>query len=161
MQKVYIPPNHTNTSGAGCIGGQINGAGLALFESGLLRAKNTLSIFVQIFGGVTVMSLLWVVFGYSLVFGPTQGGVIGNFKYGLLLDVPPLLMTGSFAERFRFWPCMTFMVLWEILVYYPVAHWVWYVYSKPLSHRNFPATERISAMVCALVLGKRKHWHEH
>ena len=100
--------------------------GLALFEAGLLRAKNTLSIMVQVFAGVTVLSVLWDIIGYTLVFGPTQHGIIGGTDHVLLLDVSydkcnqlaptipeaafamfqmlfaaitPLLMTGAFAER--------------------------------------------------------------
>ena len=90
--------------------------------------------------------------GVRLVYGPSQRGLIGGLDHAFLRDVPydacvpaaptvpaaafamfqmlfaaisPLLMTGAFAERLRFWPAYAFLVLWEVLVYYPVAHWVW------------------------------------
>ena len=126
--------------------------GLALFEAGLLRAKNTVSILVQVVVGLTTLSVLWDLVGYTLVYGPSQRGLIGGLDHAFLRDVPydacvpaaptvpaaafamfqmlfaaisPLLMTGAFAERLRFWPAYAFLVLWEVLVYYPVAHWVW------------------------------------
>jgi Amt family ammonium transporter len=107
--------------------------------------------------GLITLSMLWDLIGFSLVFGPTQGGLIGGLDHVFLIGVPyndcitvpgdrlsqtipasafamfqmlfaaiaPLLMTGAFAERLRFWPAIAFLILWEVLVYYPVAHWIW------------------------------------
>jgi len=125
--------------------------GLALFYGGLVRKKNTLSIFMQCFILMCVMSLLWVVAGYSLSFSPSNS-FIGNMKWAFLNGVgaepyadyagtiphslfmlfqmmfaviTPALIIGAFAERMKFTGFLTFMVLWSFLVYFPVCHWVW------------------------------------
>eukprot|EP00455_Lapot_gusevi_P044497 TRINITY_DN5566_c0_g1_i1.p1 TRINITY_DN5566_c0_g1~~TRINITY_DN5566_c0_g1_i1.p1 ORF type:complete len:477 (-),score=172.07 TRINITY_DN5566_c0_g1_i1:77-1507(-) len=126
---------------------------LALFEAGLLRSKNTLSIATQIIGGLTVLAFMWNVFGFSLVYSTTVGGIIGNLDNVLLINVSysdcnprlsknipiaafaafqmmfacitPLLMTGAYAERLKFKAFMMITVLWEIFVFYPIAHWIW------------------------------------
>jgi Amt family ammonium transporter len=125
---------------------------LAFFEAGLLRRKDTLSVLVQIFAGLSLLSVMWILFGYSLTFGPDHGGVIGDFSNGLFIGVgvkdcskhaptiphalfalfqmmfaaiSPLLMTGAFAERLKFIPFLIYTILWEILVYYPLAHMLW------------------------------------
>lgn len=126
---------------------------LGLFEAGLLRAKNTTSIISQVFGGTVVLALMWDLFGFSLTYGKTIGGLIGNpVSFPLLLNmkedecfkfaptipktafatfqamfacITPLLMTGAYAERVRWYGFLVFTVLWELLIYYPVAHWVW------------------------------------
>lgn len=126
---------------------------LAMFEAGLLRSHNTLSIFTQIFSGMIVCSMLWLIGGYSLVFGESAGGFIGNpIQHAFFVDVSyhscgphaasvpaaafaifqmmfavitPLLITGAFAERMNFRAFMAFTVAWSVLVYYPVAHWIW------------------------------------
>lgn len=122
---------------------------LVLASIGLLRAKNTMSIIAQVFGGLSVLAFMWDLFGYSLVFSNDYGGIIGDFSNGLLIGVgyvdcnkfapnipaaayalfmmmfatiTPLLMTGGFAERLKFKSFLIFTVLWEILVFYPVAH---------------------------------------
>ena len=125
---------------------------LAMFEAGLLRSKNTLSIFTQVFTGLIVLSTLWFVVGYSLVFGES-GGIIGNpFQHALFIDVSysqpsvhapripaavfaifqltfavitPLLITGAYAERLPFKVFIAFSVLFSLFVYYPVAHAIW------------------------------------
>eukprot|EP00045_Choanoeca_perplexa_P015424 m.193696 g.193696 ORF g.193696 m.193696 type:complete len:478 (+) comp16983_c0_seq4:75-1508(+) len=126
--------------------------GLALFEAGLLREVNTISILSQVFAGCAIMSLMWYFIGFTLVFGESIGGVIGSpATYPLLLNVPhdaclpgqnipalayatfqmmfaaitPLLMTGAFAERLRWNAYVSFIIIWEIIVYYPLAHWIW------------------------------------
>jgi ammonia channel protein AmtB len=108
-----------------------------------------MSIIVQVFGGLTVLAFMWDLFGYSLVFSNDYGGIIGDFSNGLLINVgyvectkfapnipaaayalfmmmfasiTPLLMTGGFAERLKFKTFIIFTILWEILVFYPVAH---------------------------------------
>jgi Amt family ammonium transporter len=106
----------------------------------------------QIIGGASILSIMWHVLGYTLVYGHTWGGFIGNFENILMIGVPyddcsrhapnipaalygffqmmfaaitPLLMTGAFAERLKFKAYIIFIIVWEIIVYYPVAHWNW------------------------------------
>ncbi len=121
--------------------------GLAFFYGGLTRNKNVLATIMQSFICIGVVAVLWVTIGYSLAFGPDQGlGLIGNFDHIGLKDVgvegpgvPPLLfmsfqmmfaiitpalITGAFAERAKFGPYLIFIALWSLLVYVPVAHWV-------------------------------------
>jgi Amt family ammonium transporter len=123
--------------------------GLAFFYGGLTRSKNVLGTIMQSFITTGVVAIIWVTFGYSLAFGPDQGmGLIGNFDYFGLKDVgaepgatgvphlmfmafqmmfaiiTPALITGAFAERAKFGPFLLFTALWAIIVYIPVAHWV-------------------------------------
>jgi len=127
---------------------------LALFEAGLLRKKNAVSIFMQIFFGLAFLSMMWFTFGFSLAFGPDEtGGVIGNLDWSFLKGVPwdkpleqyaktipgvtfsqfqmvvavvtPLLLTGVIAERMKFSSFIIFIAAWSIFIYYPLVHWVW------------------------------------
>ncbi|NJK77885.1 MAG: ammonium transporter [Nanoarchaeota archaeon] len=126
---------------------------LGLFESGLLRKKNAVSVFMQIFFGLALLSVMWFVFGFSLSFGPDEsGGFIGNMDWVFLKGVPwddaldyaptipgvlfvkfqlmfaaitPLLLTGTIAERMKFSSFIIFIASWSILIYYPLVHWVW------------------------------------
>ncbi len=121
---------------------------LALFYAGMVRRKNVLSTFMHSFTAIPIVSALWVLFGYSLAFGPTHAGLIGGFSYvGLagLEDrlhgsvpelafaafqmmfaiITPALISGAFAERMKFSAYVLFVVFWSTLVYVPVAHWVW------------------------------------
>ena len=123
--------------------------GLGFFYGGLTRNKNVLATIMQSFITTGVVAILWVTVGYSLAFGPDQGlGIIGNFDYIGLKDVgpdpiatgiphlvfmafqmmfaiiTPALITGAFAERAKFGPFLIFTALWSLLVYVPVAHWV-------------------------------------
>ena len=126
--------------------------GLALFYGGLARSKNVLATVMQSFFMLGVITIVFVVVGYSLAFGPDHGGLIGDFSWIFLTDVSasepgpyagtvshqtfmifqcmfavitPALITGAFAERAKFGTFLVFMVLWSLLVYSPVAHWVW------------------------------------
>jgi Amt family ammonium transporter len=125
--------------------------GLALFYGGLVRTKNVVGTMVQCFVALGVISVLWVAVGYSLVFGPDHGGLIGGFTHVLLHDVgaqpnayaptvpslafvmfqlmfaviTPALIAGAFAERMKFRGYLVFIALWSLLVYVPFAHWVW------------------------------------
>jgi Amt family ammonium transporter len=126
--------------------------GLAFFYGGLVRRKNVLSILMQCFMVLCVVSLQWVLFGYSLSFGPDVGGVIGNLDWCGLHNVShvtasayapkvphqafmifqmmfavitPGLIIGAFAERMRFSAFCLFSILWATLVYDPVCHWMW------------------------------------
>ena len=126
--------------------------GLALFYGGLVRSKNALGTIMQSVVILCLVSLIWVLFGYSLVFGPDRGGVIGGLAWAGLSGVggephprygptiphvaflvfqlmfaafTPALITGAFAERMRFSALVLFAVLWSIFIYCPLAHWVW------------------------------------
>ena len=125
---------------------------LGLFESGLLRKKNAASIFMQIFFGLALLSVMWFVFGFSLSFSPSEHGWIGDMQWTFLKGVPsdealdfaptipgvlfvkfqlmfacitPLLLTGTIAERMKFSSFIIFISAWSILIYYPLVHWVW------------------------------------
>ena len=124
---------------------------LGFFEAGLLRSKNSLSVIMQCFSGLAILSILWIVIGFSLSFS-VNNGIIGGLDWILLNNVPldtplfyapnipgisyasfqmmfavitPLLITGAFADRMRFRSYLVFIILWSIFIYYPVAHWVW------------------------------------
>jgi Amt family ammonium transporter len=126
--------------------------GLALFYGGLTRSKNILSTLMHCFITLCLGSIMWVLFGYSLSFGPDVGGVIGNLEwaglngvgadpsptYGttiphmlfmvfqlMFAGITPALIVGALAERVRFSALLAFVCLWSVAVYYPVAHWVW------------------------------------
>lgn len=124
--------------------------GLAFFYGGLVRRKNVLSIMMQCFMLLGIISIQWVLFGYSLAFGPDHGGVIGDFSMAALNGVgtesfgttgvphllfmifqmmfaiiTPALIVGAFAERMKFSAFVVFSLLWATIVYDPMAHWVW------------------------------------
>ena len=126
---------------------------LGLFESGLLRKKNTVSIFMQIFFGMSLLSVMWFVFGFSLSFGSSTTGIVGNLDWAFLKGIPwdapleqyaptipgvlfvkfqlmfacitPLLLTGTIAERMKFSSFIIFIAAWSMLIYYPIVHMVW------------------------------------
>jgi Amt family ammonium transporter len=165
--------------------------GLALFYGGM-RAKNILAMLMQNFFALGIVTVLWVLFGYSLAFGDAgNGGLIGNLDFvgleGLESEVSgtipalafvafqltfavitPALITGSVADRMR-WPAWVgFITLWSVLVYLPVAHWVfaggWLAERGALDfaggavvHVNAGA----AALVLAVVLGRRRGWPQH
>jgi Amt family ammonium transporter len=128
---------------------------LALFYGGLVRAKNMLSVLMQVLTIVAIASLVWVGWGYSLAFtsgSPYVGGLskaflsgvdattlAATFSNGVYIPeyafvvfqmtfacITPALIVGAFAERVKFWPLMLFIVIWLTVVYFPVAHMVWY-----------------------------------
>ena len=126
--------------------------GLAMFYGGLVRRKNVLSTMVQSFFLLALISIQWVLFGYSLAFGPDIGHFIGSLKwmglqgvgmapnpdyaatiphslfmvYQMMFAViTPALITGAFAERIKFSTFVVFSLLWATLVYDPICHWVW------------------------------------
>lgn len=129
--------------------------GLALFYGGLVRAKNMLSVLMQVLTIVAIAALVWVGWGYSLTFtggSPYIGGLSKAFLIGVdattlaatfsngvyipeyayvvfqmtFACITPALIVGAFAERIRFWPLMLFVVIWLTIVYFPIAHMVWY-----------------------------------
>jgi ammonium transporter, Amt family len=126
--------------------------GLALFYGGLVRNKNVLGTIMHSFVILCLVSVIWVLWGYSLAFGPDVGGVIGSLEwiglsgvggdphptYGptiphqvfmlfqlMFAAITPALVTGAFAERMRFSALMVFAALWSTLIYCPLAHWIW------------------------------------
>jgi len=126
--------------------------GLAFFYGGLVGRKNVLSIMIQSFVSMGWTTLIWWMFGYSLVFSGGQGSVIGNLDHAFLRGISPsdvlsinnnipllvfiayqmmfaiitpALITGAFANRVKFAPYMIFLTLWMLFVYFPIAHMVW------------------------------------
>jgi len=126
--------------------------GLALFYGGLVRSKNMLSVLMQCFACLGLISVQWVVFGYTLAFGETQSGLIGGLDFlglagvgadpnpdyaatlphltfmmfqGTFAIITPALIVGAFAERMKFSAFLIFTFLWATLIYAPLAHWVW------------------------------------
>ncbi|MCS6319013.1 MAG: ammonium transporter [Nitrospira sp.] len=164
--------------------------GLALFYGGLVRTKNVLGTIMQSVMILSVVSLLWILFGYSLAFGPDHGGLIGGLEwvglsgvgsephpvYGptiphqafmlfqlMFAAIAPALITGAFAERKRFTSVVLFAALWSILVYVPLAHWIWGGgWLAQLGALDFAGGAVIhissgaAALICAIVLGKRR-----
>jgi ammonium transporter, Amt family len=160
--------------------------GLALFYGGLVRAKNFLSVLVQCGAITAVVSLLWVVCGYSLAFSASDGAYIGNSQnfffanmfamrdgqtigelvFGLFqmtfAIITPALIVGAWVERARFGWVVAFSALWSLLVYVPVARWVWgNGFLADQGVIDFAGgivvhtTAGVSALVVALMLGKR------
>lgn len=125
--------------------------GLALFYAGMVRKKNVLGTIMHSFMTLSLMSIVWVLWGYTLAFGPDVMGLVGGLKWlglggmglgvspyadtvphlifmmfqGMFAVITPALITGAFAERIKFPAVMLFTVLWATLVYSPVAHWIW------------------------------------
>jgi ammonium transporter, Amt family len=125
--------------------------GLALFYGGMVRQKNALATIMQSFIIMALISVQWVLWGYSLAFGPDKWGIIGGLEWvglrGVGLEpgpysntvphqaymlfqlmfaiITPALITGTFAERMKFSTFLVFTLLWATLVYDPLAHWVW------------------------------------
>ena len=128
---------------------------LALFYGGLVRTKNMLSVLMQVFMIVSIAALVWVGWGYTMAFtsgnefvggfsklfltGVTGSTYAATFSNNVYLPefvfvifqmtfacITPALIVGAFAERVKFWPLMLFMVLWLTVVYFPIAHMVWY-----------------------------------
>jgi Amt family ammonium transporter len=129
--------------------------GLALFYGGLVRTKNMLSVLTQVFAIVALVSILWVVYGYSVAFtggndffggfdkiflkGVTPDAVAATFSNGVVIPelvymafqmtfacITPALIVGAFAERIRFSAVLVFVTLWVTFIYFPIAHMVWY-----------------------------------
>ena len=165
--------------------------GLALFYGGLVRAKNVLGTVMQSLIALGVVTVLWVLVGYSLAFGSDHGLLTGGLEYlglrgvgadptALAPSVPasafmvfqmmfavitPALITGAFAERMRFGGYLLFLGLWSLLVYVPVAHWVWgggFLGAAGLGALDFAGGTVVhvnagaAALATALYLGRRR-----
>ena len=163
--------------------------GLSLFYGGLVRTKNVLSVLMQCFAIAVTISILWLVVGYSIAFGPSESAYWGGLSkimfngvginsistYG---DIPetafaafqmtfaiitPALVVGAFVERIKFSSMLIFSLLWTLVVYFPVANWVWGGgWLGQMGLIDFAGgtvvhiTAGVAALVTALVIGKRK-----
>lgn len=164
--------------------------GLALFYGGMVRNKNVLGTIMQSFIILGIITLEWVLWGYSMSFGPDHGSIIGGLDWVGLKDVgmnpsaeygstiphvafmifqcmfaiiTPALITGAFAERFKFSAFLLFVLLWATFVYNPLAHWVWGVggWMGKIGALDFAGgtvvhiSSGVSALAAALIVGKR------
>ena len=164
--------------------------GLALFYGGMVRAKNVLATVMQSFFVLGLVSVLWVVIGYSLAFGPGSSAFIGSFSYlgfagvsGVNADLAPTvphmafavfqlffaaitlaIITGALAERMKFSAFALFAALWLLLVYAPLAHWVWAPggWLREMGALDFAGgtvvhiSSGVAGLAAAAVLGKRQ-----
>ncbi len=161
---------------------------LALFYGGMVRKKNVLGTIMQSFVALGVVSLIWFLYGYSLAFGSDIGSLIGNFDFVMLKNVglapienstiphqlffifqmmfaclTPALITGAFAERFKFKSYLLFLVLWVTFIYCPLAHWVWGGgWISKIGGIDFAGglvvhiASGAAALACCIMLGSRK-----
>jgi Amt family ammonium transporter len=162
--------------------------GLALFYGGMVQQKNVLSTLVHSFFALGLVTFAWVTVGYSLAFGGSLGGWIGNLDHALLAGVgmepregqtiphlvfmmfqgmfaiiTPALISGAYAERMKFSAYLVFTLLWSLLVYSPIAHWVWAPEGWLLKRGALDfaggtvvhLSSGIAALVAAFVVGKR------
>lgn len=167
--------------------------GLALFYGGLVRRKNVLGTLMHSFILLALISVQWVLWGYSIAFAPDiGGGILGGFHYvglatvggepgpypsaktiphlafmifqGMFAAITPALITGAFAERMKFKTFLVFGLLWATFVYDPLAHWVWGQggWIKAMGALDFAGgtvvhiSSGVSALVCAIVIGRRR-----
>lgn len=161
--------------------------GLSLFYGGLVRTKNVLSVLMQCFAIAVSISILWVLVGYSIAFGPSESAFWGGLSKALFAgvdinamsgDIPetvfaafqmtfaiitPALIVGAWVERMKFSAMLLFCLLWALLVYFPVANWVWGGgWLGQMGLIDFAGgtvvhvTAGVAALITALMLGKRK-----
>ena len=164
--------------------------GLAFFYSGMVRAKNVLATALQSFFALAIVSVLWVLIGFSLAFGTDMGGLIGGFNFVgfngvgaepnpdfsatipflafavfqlMFAAITPALITGAFAERMKFGAFALFTALWLVIVYAPLAHWVWAPggWIREMGALDFAGgtvvhiSAGVAALAAAIVIGKR------
>lgn len=206
---LFYPASHPEATGAefnyGTVAWMIMASGLvmlmtpglAFFYGGMVSAKNVISTMLQNFIALGVISFLWYIVGFSLAFGDSIGGIIGDPRTFFLFDhvgtaphakigsaiplilfaafqlkfaiITPALITGSFAERVRFWGYILFICLWSILVYCPLAHWTWHPdgFLFKWGVLDFAGgtvvhiSAGIAALVGALILGRRESHGKH
>lgn len=169
--------------------------GLALFYAGMVRSKNVLNMLMQSFVALAIVTVVWVLWGYSLAFGP-GGKLLGSLAwfglhgvgqtpnadyagtiphqvfmlYQLMFAIiTPALISGAIAERMKFSTYVVFMALWSTIVYCPIAHWVWgkggWLGAGGIGALDFAGgtvvhiSSGISALVVAILLGKRRSGH--
>mgnify|MGYP006077547921 CR=1 FL=1 len=169
--------------------------GLALFYAGMVRSKNVVSTLFKNFGAVGVVGVLWIILGYSLAFAPGNSflgglqhvmlagvGQTANADYSATIPhiafvifqcmfavITPALMTGAIVERIRFKSWILIMALWSLLVYAPVAHWVWGIggWVRNMGALDFAGgmvvhmTAGYSALIMAKLLGPRRESEAH
>jgi ammonium transporter, Amt family len=168
--------------------------GLGFFYGGMVRQKNVLGTIMQSFVVVGLISVQWVLYGYSLAFGADVNGFIGGLNFvglqgvgqtpnvdyaatiphqvfmifqAMFAVITPALITGAFAERFKFSAFLIFILLWATFIYDPIAHWIWGVggWLRKLGALDFAGGTVVhmasgyAALVVALVIGKRKSHH--
>ena len=167
--------------------------GLALFYAGMVRRKNVLSSMIHSFAALGVIGALWAAVGYSIAFGSTVGGFFGNpldklfllsvsytdlmenaypelafmIFQGMFAIITPALISGAIAERVKFGAYIWFIALWSLLVYCPLAHWVWGdgwlagLDPNPLDFAGGTVvhlSSGISALIVVLIIGTRRGW---
>jgi Amt family ammonium transporter len=166
--------------------------GIALFYGGMVKSKNVLSTTMHSYSSMAIVSILWILVGYSLSFSPGGNAWIGGIEWLGLKGVSfkpnpdysgtiphnlymifqmmfavltPAIISGAFAERMRFSAFILFTSLWTVIVYTPVAHWVWGVggWLRELGALDFAGgtvvhiSSGVAGLVLAIVLGKRKN----
>lgn len=163
---------------------------LGFFESGLIRLKNSLSVIMQTITGMALLSTLWFIIGFTMVFGADVSGIVGDLSFFFFNNVPfnealdysptipgvnfavyqmmfavitPLLITGAFAERMKWSAFFVFVILWSLVIYYPLAHWIWGGgWLAGLGVYDFAGgivihtSAGMASLASALVLGRRK-----
>jgi Amt family ammonium transporter len=171
--------------------------GLAFFYGGMVRRKNVLGTMMHSFVAVGLISIQWILWGYSLAFGPDVGGFIGSLSWaglrgvgtapgpyadtiphlvfmvyqGMFAIITPALISGAVAERMNFKAYVLFLLLWATLVYDPICHWVWgggwlgeMEWLGGIAALDFAGgtvvhiSSGVTALVVALMLGRRKGW---
>ncbi|RZT84690.1 ammonium transporter [Pseudonocardia sediminis] len=172
--------------------------GLAFFYGGMVQAKSVLNMMMMSLVSLGVIGLIWVVFGFSLAFGDSHAGLIGGFEFvgltqtGAMVNGVPVqafamfqlmfavitgaLVSGAIADRARFWPWTLFVAAWTVVVYIPLAHWIFAFddavspnggwLANTLGALDFAGGTAVeinsgaSALALALVLGRRRGWPE-
>ncbi len=164
--------------------------GLAMFYGGLVRTKNVLGTMMHSFTAMAVIGVLWAVIGYAITFGASRGGLIGWDSSFLFLHAPfngmisngngkvipeivfvmfqgkfaiitPALIAGAFAERVKFKSYVLFITFWTLLVYFPLAHWIWgggFLTGKAIDFAGgtvIHISAGVAGLVAALYLGRR------
>src|SRR5919106_4870332 len=165
--------------------------GLALFYGGLVRSKNVFGTMMQSVAAIAIVSVVWLLAGYTIAFGPDVGGVVGGLAYlgfagvgpaphPLAPTVPatafasfqlmfavitPALIAGAFAERVRFAGYVLFVAIWSLVVYAPLAHWIWgggFLGAEGVGALDFAGGTVVhisagaAALAAALFVGKRR-----
>jgi ammonium transporter, Amt family len=171
--------------------------GLAFFYGGMVRARSVLNMMMMSLVSLGAVTLVWVTVGFSLAFGDSHAGLIGGFGFAGLTDASALvgggvpvqafamfqlmfavitgaLLSGAIADRARFWPWTLFVALWALIVYVPLAHWIFAIDGFAAPHGGWMANtlgaldfaggtaveinSGMSALALALVVGKRRGW---
>ncbi|MBX6389485.1 MAG: ammonium transporter [Frankia sp.] len=170
--------------------------GLAFFYGGMVRSKHVLGMLMQNFFTIGLITLIWALIGFSIAFGPSDNGFFGGFDFAALQSIgdrtfsefnaeggsthtaifvvfqatfaviTPALITGATADRLKFYAFAVFIALWSILIYSPIAYWVWNVNGWLFERGALDfaggtvvhANAGIAGVVLALVIGKRRGW---